>query len=285
MKRAFIAFSIIFFLSGCAELLQILKQSTMQKPTASVVDTKLTGLSFSQADLLFSVKIDNPNNVAINLAGMDYGLKINNNSLFSGTKNDPLNIGALGSSTIQIPLSLKYEDIYKTVKALTGKDKSTYTFEGGVSFDLPVLGKFRLPLSKSGELPLLKLPKINVKDISLKSLSWSGAAMQLDIAVKGNGGLNLFVDNLSYGLNIAGKKWVGGTVTDKIAVNSSGEKIVSIPFKLDFISMGRALYDIVTGDAELSYNLDGAMNISSDNPLLKAASFSFEDLSKIKISK
>ena len=60
----------------------------------------------------FDIKIDNPNNIAIDLAGLDYGLKINQSSLFSGTKNDPLNIGAKGSSTIQIPLSLKYEDIY-----------------------------------------------------------------------------------------------------------------------------------------------------------------------------
>jgi len=285
MKRFLILITFTIILSGCAELLQLLQQSTMKKPKVTVIDTKLTGLSFSKVDLLFDIKIDNPNSVEISLAGLDYRLKINGNSLFSGTKNDPLNIGAKGSSTIQIPLSLKYADIYKTIKTLAGQEKSTYTFEGGVSFDLPVLGKIRLPISKSGELPLLKLPKIKVKDIRMKSLSWSGASMQLDILVKGNGGLNLFVDNLSYGLNIAGKKWVSGTVADKIAVNSAAEKVVSIPFKLDFLSMGRALYDVVTGDAELSYNFDGAMNISSDNPLIKAANFSFEDLSRIKILK
>ncbi|KAA3615074.1 MAG: hypothetical protein D8M58_11520 [Calditrichaeota bacterium] len=285
MKRFIALLTISFFFTGCAELLQLLQQSSVQKPTASVTATKLTGLSFTKADLLFDIKINNPNGIAIDLAGLDYGLKINESSLFSGTKNDPLNIEAKGSSTIQIPLSLKYDDIYKTVKSLTGKGKSSYTFEGGLSFDLPVLGKIRLPLSKTGELPLLKLPKVKLKDISMKNLSWSGASMQLDIAVKGSGGLDLFVDNLAYGLKIAGKNWVSGKVTDKIAVNSSGEKIVSIPFKLDFLSMGKAVYDIATGDAELNYNFDGDMNISSDHPLLKAANFSFEDLSKIKISK
>ncbi len=285
MKRILLLLTFTFILSGCAELLQLLQQSNIQKPSASVIDAKLSGLSFSKADLLFDIKIDNPNNVGINLAGLDYGLKINNFSLFSGTKDDPLNIAAKGSSTIQVPLSLKYDDIYKTVKTLTGQDKSTYTFEGGVSFDLPVLGKIRLPLSKSGELPLLKLPKIKVKNISMESLSWSGASMKLDIAVKGTGGINLFIDKLSYGLNIAGKNWVSGTTNNKIAINTAGEKVVSIPFKLDFLSMGRAVYDIVTKDAELGYNFDGDMNISSDNPLLKAANFSFEDLSKIKIKK
>ena len=115
MKRFLILITFTFILSGCAELLQLLQQSTMKKPKVTVIDTKLTGLSFSKVDLLFDIKIDNPNSVEISLAGLDYGLKINGNSHFSGTKNDPLNIGAKGSSTIQIPLSLKYADIYKTI--------------------------------------------------------------------------------------------------------------------------------------------------------------------------
>ena len=216
MKRFLLFSFLILFVTGCAELLQLLQQSNMKKPNATVVDAQLTGLSFSKADLLFNVKIDNPNNVAISLAGLDYGLTIDQKSLFSGTKNDPLNIDANGSSNVQIPLSLAFEDIYKAVKSLTDKEKSIYNFEGGVSFDLPVLGKFRLPISKSGELPLLKLPKVKIKDISMKSLSWSGANMQLDIAVKGSGGLNLFLDKLDYGLNIAGKKWISGDISDKI---------------------------------------------------------------------
>ena len=71
----------------------------------------------------------------------------------------------------------------------------------------------------------------------------------------------------------------------KFSVNSASEEVVSIPFKLDFLSMGRAVYDIVTGDAELDYNFNGDMKISSDHPLVNAANFSFEDLSKIKITK
>ena len=283
MKRLIFMVPLFFILSGCAELLQLLQQSNVQKPTAQVVNAKLNGLSFSQADLLFDIQINNPNSIGVSLAGLDYGLKINDFSLFSGNKNDALTVEAQGTSTVQIPLSLKYEDIYKTVKTLTNQSKSIYAFEGGLSFDLPVLGKVRIPVSKSGELPLLRLPKVSVKSINMETLSWSGAALNLDVAVSGAGGLNLFIDNLSYNLTIAGKNWVGGDISKRLAVNTQGEQIISIPFKLDFLKMGRSLYDIVTGDAVLDYRFDGNMMISSDNPLLKATNFSFEDLSKIKI--
>ena len=272
-------------LNSCADLLKILQQTNIQKPTAQITNSQITGLSFTQADLLFDIKIDNPNNVSVNLAGMDYALKINQNSLFSGNKNDELAIAAMGSSSVQIPVSLKYEDIYKAVSDLAGKKNSTYTFEGGLSFNLPVLGNVRLPVSKTGEIPLLKLPKVKVKGINLQSFSWSGASLNLDIAVAGNGGMDLLLDNLSYGLKIGGKNWVNGNITEQQKLSSDGEKVINVPFKLDFFQMGRTVYDIVAGDAQLDYSFTGDMKISSDNPLLKATSFSFSDLSKLKINK
>lgn len=284
MKKLFLCLLLALIFSGCAQL-QNLVQKSLAKPNASVTNATISGLSFTQIDLLFDIKVDNPNTVAINLAGLDYGLKINGNSLFSGNKNDALKIEAQASSIIQIPLSLKYNDIYQGVKDLKSKKNSTYLFEGGVSFNLPVLGLTRIPISKSGDVPLISLPKISVKNIKMKTLSWSGAAMQLDIAVNGTGGMDLFIENLSYGLDIGGQQWISGKTDDKIAIGSDGEKIISVPFKLNFIDMGRSLYDLVTGENALDYKLIGDMNLSSENPLLKTTKISFDDLSKIKIDK
>ena len=258
--RSFIIFaSIFFFLNGCAEILKILQQSNIQKPTVQITNSKITGLSFTQADLMFDVQINNPNTVSVNLAGMDYALKINQNSLFSGNKTDALAIAAQGASSVQIPVTLKYEDIYKAVSDLSGKKNSTYTFDGGLSFNLPVLGNVRLPISTTGEIPLLKLPKVKVKSINLDSFSWSGASLNLNIAVAGNGGMDLLLDNLSYGLNIGGKNWINGSTNKQQKLSADSEQIISVPFKLDFLQMGRTVYDIIKGDATLDYSLTGDM--------------------------
>ncbi len=285
MKKLFLIGISVLLLSACAELLNLLKIAQIEKPTASVTNTQITGLSFSQADLLIDIKINNPNDVGIDLAGLNFDLKINNNSLLSGNKKDPLNILAKGSNTIQLPLSLKYADIYGALTSLLEEDKSTYQFDGVLSFDLPALGMVNIPISKSGELPLLKPPKIKIKKLSLKSFSYSSAYFDLDISVSGSGGVPLFIDNFSYGLNVAGNVWIGGESYRKIDLNDNEEKVITVPFKLDFISMGRAVYDIVASSSNFDYSLDGSMNISSDNPLLKAAEISFKDLNKIAITK
>ena len=274
----------LLMLNSCADLLQFLKTQQVQKPSAQVVNGKITGLSFTNVDLLFDVQINNPNNIKIDLAGLDYNFQINSYSLVNGNKSDALIINANASSNVQIPVSLTYQDIYNTVKSLQSEKQSKYQFDGGVSFNLPVLGDVRIPVSFNGDIPLLHIPKISMKNISLKTLSWSGAELEMDFILKGQGGMDLFVNNLQYGSNIAGKNWVDGTV-NSINLNSQEERTVNVPIKLSFLDMGRSIYNLITGDSELDYKLFGDFKISADHPLLQSASFSFEDISKIKINK
>lgn len=259
--------------------------SSIKNPTANITNTEISGLSFTKIDLIFDVKIDNPNNIAIDLAGVDYGFKINNNSLLNGQMNDPLSIAAMGSSRIEIPVSINYKDLYQAIKSLSEKDNSIYTFDGGLSFNLPALGNVRIPILASGEIPLLKLPWIKLNKIALKSYSWSSASLELEMEITNYAGVNILFDKLDYGLNVAGNSWVSGNIAEQISLNPKGEKIVKIPFKLNFIEMGRSLYDIVVGDAELNYSFDGSADLLIDHPLFKKENFEFEDLSKIKIFK
>lgn len=284
-KYFLLSLFVMFALSGCSELLNLLKLSSIKEPTAHISNTQITGLSFTKVDLMFDVNINNPNDVAIDLAGLDYNLKINNNVLVSGNQKEPLEINAMASSSVQIPVSVNYNDLYKAIQSLSQKDKSGYSFEGGLSFNLPVLGDVRVPVSTSGEIPLLKLPKIRLSKLILKSYSWSSASLELDIAINNYAGMNLIFNNLSYGLDIAGNTWVNGAITDKISVTPNGEKNIKVPFRLNFIEMGRSLYDLVAGDAELEYSFDSSADVLLDYPLFKKENLKFEDLSKIKIFK
>ena len=200
-------------------------------------------------------------------------------------QNEPLSINAMGSSNVKIPLSINYNDLYQAIKSLKEQDNSQYAFDGGLSFNLPVLGNVRIPISASGSIPLLKLPKIKVNKVALKSYSWSSASLELDMEINNNAAMPLVFDKLNYGLAIAGKSWVAGTITEKISLDPNGDKAVKIPFKLNFIEMGRSLYDIIAGDEELNYSLEGSADVLIDHPLFKKETFEFEDLSKIKIFK
>ena len=116
----------VFFLSACAELA---KHTETIKPTAKLTDTRLANINFEQADLVFDLAVENQNPVAINLAGLKYDLKIENQSLVSGVTAQGLEIKPASTSTVQLPVTLKFDDLRKLPGELWQKDKfATFPF-------------------------------------------------------------------------------------------------------------------------------------------------------------
>ena len=96
------------FLTSCAEMT---KYAEVIKPTAKLTGTRLANINFDQADLVFDLAIDNQNPVAIDLAGLKYDLKIEDQSLVSGVTAEGLRIDAASSSTVHLPVTLKIDDL------------------------------------------------------------------------------------------------------------------------------------------------------------------------------
>ena len=117
-----IVFSIQFF-NGCAALKEIAK---VQKPQVKVDKVKITGLDFTQIHLNVKLNIDNPNPFSVKLPGFGYNFLLEENSVVQGENNELLNISAQGKSEVDIPLSLTYTDLYKSIKILQSKDSAAY---------------------------------------------------------------------------------------------------------------------------------------------------------------
>jgi len=128
----------ILLISGCAAVQRAIQ---ILQPELNVKDVHVTGLSFKEIDLAVDVEVDNPNPLPIDLAGFDYDLKINDISFVKGQQDKQLTVASLDQSVFQIPVTLNYENLYKTFKSLKDQDSTLYKIACGVSFDLPVLAR------------------------------------------------------------------------------------------------------------------------------------------------
>jgi len=176
MKRnVFFIGPLVVLITGaisCSSVQELL-ETGVQKPKVEFVGMKLTGLSFYDLDLLFDLKVTNPNVVGITLAGFDYDFLINSRSFVNGNQDKGITIASHGESRIQIPVSLQFADIYQTVTNLGSQDSTTYQINTGFSFELPVLGVQRVPVSHSGSIPLLELPSVSIGSLKLLSLKFT----------------------------------------------------------------------------------------------------------------
>ncbi len=256
-----------FMLSSCAILEGFIKEGA-KKPEVSFVDAKISGLSLNAVDLLFDLKIQNPNSVGVNLAGFDYDLLLNGNPFVNGNQSKGIEIPSQGEEKIQLPLTLKYTDIYKTFQNLREQGASNYQMKFGFSFDVPVLGAVRIPVSKSGEIPMVKIPKLSFGSLKLDKLNLTGADLKLSLKLNNPNIFSMILSKMQYDFKLNGQNIISGLTEKTMQVNEKGEGMIEIPVSVDFITAGRSVYKILNGDRALDYQLGGNLDLATSLPIL-----------------
>lgn len=128
----------------------------LAKPSAKVVGVNVDDVGLQSARLVFDVDVENPYSSPLPLGNLDYGLASEGKPFLKGESVLQGSIPAKGSKVLNLPVEVPYAEVYKTLKGLRGKKKIPYTANLGLGVETPVLGKLRLPLEKSGTLPLPK---------------------------------------------------------------------------------------------------------------------------------
>lgn len=127
------------------------------EPEVDITDVKLLGTTLTGADLLFEFRVDNPNAVELLLDGIGYRLSLNNEHLLDGTRDQQTRIAPSGRSTVELPVSIKFADLYRVIRSFEGRGKPDYALDADFRFDVPVLGSVTVPVSQRGQIPIDRL--------------------------------------------------------------------------------------------------------------------------------
>ena len=253
-------------LIGCAELA---KYSETIKPTAKLTGTRLANINFEQVDLIFDLAVENKNPVSLNLAGLDYDLKIENQSLVSGTTAQAIKLKANSTSPVQLPITLKFDDLKKLPGELWNKDKIAYQLISQFNVDLPVIGNYAIPVTKKGELPVPKIPDIKIKDVKVKNISFTSADLVAIIEVNNPNDFDIGVSDFNYQLNVNQQNWGQGKINKSSNIPKKGKGIIEVPIKLNLLSAGKSAYNALINKAPVEYQLTGNATLDTGLELLK----------------
>ena len=132
----------------------------VQKPSASVTAMTLGEVDAHGFTMNFGVNVNNPNAIALPLAGTDYKLGIGGVGVLGGKTKSKGSIPAKGSRDVTVPVTVAFDNLLAAEQAIrdSGGDVP-YDLSGGLSFDTgnPLLGSLRVPLRYSGTLPLKRV--------------------------------------------------------------------------------------------------------------------------------
>ncbi len=263
----------VIFLQACAAIKQIVD---VQKPTANVTGVSLQNVDLKQATLLVDVEVANPNGFALKAAAFDLDLDIAESSVARVSQQDAeLNIAANDKAVVQLPLSLKFEDIASALGSLDDYQAVPYAVLGSVTMNLPVLGNISLPVEHKDTLPVPRMPAISFVDASLKSVDWSGAEFALVLDVNNPNAFDLNLKSLSYALSSDGKALCGGDMKE-IAISQGETRRLEIPLDVSLTNLGISLFRMLSGNDDVTLGLDATADLVPELGIWKPEPLSYK---------
>ncbi|MCU7863904.1 MAG: LEA type 2 family protein [Candidatus Thiodiazotropha sp. (ex Lucinoma borealis)] len=228
----------------------------------------MTSLDFDGVELAFAVNVTNPNPVGIDLAGLDYDLKLLGNSFVKGEQPMALSVAANGTSQIELPMRLGFRQLMSSYQKLQHASQAAYQLDLGLGFNIPVLGKMKLPVSYQGEFPIPKIPDIKVKNLDIQKLTLNNAKLLLQIEVDNPNNFSLLLDQLNYNLKLNGFNVGNGLLSQSVAIKQDGRGVINLPLSVNIMQAGMGLYSALLGNDGLKYELNGSMAATSSNSIL-----------------
>ncbi|MCX7848427.1 MAG: LEA type 2 family protein [bacterium] len=282
--------SISVFLFGAVAAGMLTSCSTVSKgivadPEVHVHGMTIEDLNFDQATLALDLNVYNPNRIAATLAGFDYSVKIDGSEFVRGEQDRPVRVGPLTSTVVRVPFTLKFSDVFRTLSALQNKERFQYEVECGLKFSLPVLGPRRLPICKSGMLPVVKPPTIELRSLALSRSGMIDQQLLLTVNVRNPNTFGVTINTLSYDLVLNGRPSAQGRTTKLIDVKPASESDITLPVSLDLLSAGAALADTLTSGKSLTYALRGSAEVVTTLPEFSRVTLPFHRTGTISLQR
>ncbi len=241
------------------------KVPVIGNPEVKIERISIERISFQEVDLLCSFSVRNPYPAGISIAGFDYDFRIEENSFVSGRQDKGLEIPGRDKSSIELPISLSFEEIRDTIEKTKGKKTVPYELLLGIDVDVPLGSKtIRLSQSSEGELPVPSLPKISIKDVIIKKFGLSTIFLEFGILVQNPNSFEATIGSVDYLVHVGESTWAEGETGRSYSFPPGEDRTVYVPIELNYMRIGRTIVDILMSGRELAYSIRGSSSISVD---------------------
>lgn len=233
-------------LLGSCRALQDALHSFFRQPSftfrgVNLADATLGGLTL---DTIWA--LDNPNDIGLSLASVDYALFIDDKQVVAGTPPQGLTVAPRGSTELHFPAAIRFSDLASVIETFLTRDTAQYRVEGAVGVQTP-LGVLRLPMATSGTFEVPKLPQVAFGSPRLAAASLTQLTIQFPISVRNRNTYPLPIGEIAGALSVGGAS-VGTLSTPNLGLLQGGATHeVTVPLTVNLLSAGAAAVNAARG--------------------------------------
>ena len=278
-----LAFTLVIL--GCGTGCETMKQVKFKAPKVSAKDLNIEGASFQDLNLKLDLAVDNPSSFATSLAAFSYSVLVDDKALVTGTHDEPTTFSAGTTSTFSVPLTLTFDDLFKTIPSLLKQDSFDYQINADLSFatPFPVIGDITIPIQKSGNLPIIRPPTIQGLALEKKALTLSGADLALKLNISNPNRFALALNGFDYTFKGNGQNWASGNIATPTRLPEQGDQEFTIPIQLNFLAIGTTAFQLLSGGGDFNTKLSGTMSLGSSLEYLQNMSLPIDVQKTLKL--
>jgi LEA14-like dessication related protein len=136
--------AVALLLSGCAAL-----RPDLQVPRLSLVSVAMTSADIFNQQFVLKVNVENPNDRALPITGIDYKLFLEGDSFAEGLTEKPFTVPAQGDIDFDLTVRTNFvSGAARLLSRLNGREQVNYVVEGKVLTDISMLKK--IPFQETG---------------------------------------------------------------------------------------------------------------------------------------
>jgi LEA14-like dessication related protein len=136
----------------------------------------------------------------------------------------------------------------------------------------------------TGSLPLLKVPSVSFKGISVKELGLTKIDFVVSWEVENNNNFAMSVKDLSFNLAVNNNQWAGGKVPGSPQIAAGRKTEIPLTFTISPLSMVKDITEIITRGTDVSYACGGNISLGAALPALDdfGTPFNFAGTTKLR---
>ena len=240
-------------------------------PQIQLAQMQITSLTAERADMQMNVVIDNPAPMGLHIDSLYYIVSIEDNEVVASTYPDAVQLEANDTTTISLPLTIYYDTLQSVLEALEqqGKDSVVYKINATIFSDMDIIPKDSFDIEVEKLLPLIRIPEINVTDLSVEDIGFSGATIVVEALVDNKNVYAFRFEDIHYSLQIENNEAIEGNKPEAINIPAKDSAQVTIPVEIDFGEMGKGLIDLIRKGDDLTYDFILKTALISDEHILQ----------------
>ena len=141
MKLAFCSLLLIMSACSCA------MKDLVKSPEVKLDQVRVENIELQTADLIFDLKVFNPNGLDLKIDSVDYKLVLNDKEFADGRVNEIAKLPAGKTIAVPIPIKVEFRKVFDSLFSALQKPETEYKITGKAR-----LGPITVPFDKVGKL-------------------------------------------------------------------------------------------------------------------------------------